>query len=420
MIFCIYARKSIYSDKGESIKNQILMCENYIKNKFFEDINIIKFIDEGISGNIFNRPAFNSMLQFINSNCVNFVVVYKIDRLSRNISHFSNIISLFENKNVEFLSVKEEFDTSKPIGKAMLYISTIFAQLERDTIAERVKDNMYFLAKKGYWLGGNLPTGYISKPIISNKKKFFILDINKSEAKKVTLIFKLMLEKKSVSKVSFYLKQYNIKSKNNKYFSNNALRQILTNPVYCKCEKAIFSYFKNRGVPLNFSYDKNFKNNGLLVYSRKTYTNFKPKNNDVKNWIIARGFHTGLINSKDWIFIQSFFKDYSMHKPHNNLALFSGKIICKHCGEKMIFKANSNIKNNGTFYYICRSKINFGAKSCVCKNINGKILDEEFWQMFKQKFNLNNEYSIYEKRNFIDLYLKEITWDSCNLNIAFK
>ena len=76
-----------------------------------------------------------------------------------------------EEKNVMFISIKENIDTATPIGKAMMYVTMVFAQMERETIAARVTDNMIGLAKKGFWTGGNPPYGYRREKIEVNGKK---------------------------------------------------------------------------------------------------------------------------------------------------------------------------------------------------------------------------------------------------------
>ncbi len=92
-----------------------------------------------------------------------YLVCYRLDRISRNVSDFSALIEELNDRNISFVCIKEEFDTSKPMGKAMMYIASVFAQLERETIAERVRDNMLMLARTGRWLGGTTPLGYTSE-----------------------------------------------------------------------------------------------------------------------------------------------------------------------------------------------------------------------------------------------------------------
>lgn len=77
-----------------------------------------------------------------------------MDRISRNIGDFAKLIEEFSHTQTTFVSIKEQFDTSSPMGKAMMYIASVFSQLERETIAERIRDNMLELSKTGRWLGG--------------------------------------------------------------------------------------------------------------------------------------------------------------------------------------------------------------------------------------------------------------------------
>lgn len=86
-----------------------------------------------------------------------------MDRISCNVADFSSTLDELQEYGVNFVSIKEQFDTTSPMGGAMIYIAYVFAQLERETIAERVRDNMIELAKNIQWLGGTIPLGYSRK-----------------------------------------------------------------------------------------------------------------------------------------------------------------------------------------------------------------------------------------------------------------
>ena len=157
--YVIYSRKSKFTGKGESIENQIELCKRYINLNFGEE-EILIYEDEGFSGGNLDRPNFRKMIR--DSYTMNFtaIVVYRLDRISRNIGDFAKLIEDLGSRNISFISIKEQFDTSSPMGRAMMYIASVFSQLERETIAERIRDNMHELAKTGRWLGGITPTGY--------------------------------------------------------------------------------------------------------------------------------------------------------------------------------------------------------------------------------------------------------------------
>ncbi len=94
----------------------------------------------------------------------NYIVVYRLDRISRNVGDFAGLIERLSAMNTAFVCIKEQFDTSTPMGRAMMNIAAVFAQLERETIAERVRDNLVLLARTGRWLGGVTPLGFDTNP----------------------------------------------------------------------------------------------------------------------------------------------------------------------------------------------------------------------------------------------------------------
>ena len=79
------------------------------------------------------------------------LVEYRLDRVSRNVGDFAKLIEKLNRSGTAFVSIKEQFDTTTSMGRAMMNVSAVFAQLERETIAERVRDNMYLMAKDSCW-----------------------------------------------------------------------------------------------------------------------------------------------------------------------------------------------------------------------------------------------------------------------------
>ena len=163
----IYTRKSKYTGKGESTGNQLELCKAYIRNIYGEeyDNRCQVFEDEGFSGGDLNRPAFRRMMNDVRKRRYKAIIVYRLDRISRNINDFAGLIDELGKLNVSFISIREQFDTSTPMGRAMMYIISVFSQLERETIAERIRDNMHELAKTGRWLGGITPLGFQSEAV---------------------------------------------------------------------------------------------------------------------------------------------------------------------------------------------------------------------------------------------------------------
>ena len=197
-VFAIYSRKSRFTGKGESVENQIEMCREYLRIHFGEDEaeKAVIYEDEGFSGKNLDRPQFKAMLDDIKSGKISAVVCYRLDRISRNIGDFANLITELTSLGVSFISIKEQFDTNSPMGRAMMYIASVFSQLERETIAERIRDNLHELAKTGRWLGGVTPTGYTSvgettMNINGKTKKAFHLAVKENGAGHVIRVFNL-------------------------------------------------------------------------------------------------------------------------------------------------------------------------------------------------------------------------------------
>lgn len=384
LVYAIYSRKSKFTGKGESIENQIELCKNQLINKYnIKEENIKIYQDEGFTGYNTNRPQFQEMIKDIRNKKIKCVIVYRLDRISRNVTDFCNLKNEFIKYNTDFISVTENFDTSTPMGRAMLMISSVFAQLERDTIAERIRDNMYELAKTGRWLGGNTPLGYKSEKIEAlsvdgKRKNLYKLDIVFEEAEIIKLIWNKMCELKSLSKLEAYLLQKGIKTRNGNNFTRFSLITILKNPVYVVADNKIKDFFEKMNVTI-YETDMEKCNgiNGLLAYNKREELMGKTKSyKDITEWIIAVGKHQGIIPSKQFIKVWNLIennKDKRCRVPRQNTSILSGIIRCKHCGNYMRPRLRNTvtIDNKRNFSYLCVLKEKSRKRLCKCKNING-------------------------------------------------
>lgn len=383
-VYAIYSRKSKFTGKGESIENQIELCKNQLINKYnIKEENIKIYQDEGFTGYNTNRPQFQEMIKDIRNKKIKCVIVYRLDRISRNVTDFCNLKNEFIKYNTDFISVTENFDTSTPMGRAMLMISSVFAQLERDTIAERIRDNMYELAKTGRWLGGNTPLGYKSEKVETlsvdgKRKNLYKLDIVFEEAEIIKLIWNKMCELKSLSKLEVYLLQKGIKTRNGNNFTRFSLITILKNPVYVVADNKIKDFFEKMNVTI---YETDIEKcngiNGLLAYNKREELMGKTKSyKDITEWIIAVGKHQGIIPSQQFIKVWNLIvnnKDKRCRVPRQNTSILSGIIRCKHCGNYMRPRLRNTvtIDNKRNFSYLCVLKEKSRKRLCKCKNING-------------------------------------------------
>lgn len=398
MVFGIYCRKSVLTDKGESVENQLEMCREYIRNRFGDNNKIIIYEDEGYSGKNTARPMFRKMTEDIKK--LDYVVCYRLDRLSRSVSDFSALVEMMNRNKTGFICIKEEFDTSKPMGKAMMYIASVFSQLERETIGERVRDNMLMLAKTGRWLGGNTPLGYSSVReayTCGGRTKYACFLKSNGELETVERIFKAFEKSESLSRTTDIVNDMELKTKNGLDFTNQAVKDILSNPVYCRADKKAFEYFENRNIKVYGEVCKR----GLISYNK----------NDDENIIIAVGKHLPIISGERWIKIQEMLRTDAAFDRRGLLrgaALASGAIICGLCGEKMYAVKRSGGRG---FDYICRRKRR--KEGCLCKNLNGVVADEKIKKFLKEKDDI-----FFMKKEIRDNLL--ILWDGKELSINFK
>ncbi|MGI6329579.1 MAG: recombinase family protein [Bacilli bacterium] len=399
----IYSRKSKFTGKGDSTSIQIEACKKAINMKY-DDIDIKKDIiiyeDEGYSGANTKRPAFQNMLKAIQNNEIKAIVFYKLDRISRNVSDFSSLLEELTDYNVSLISVTENIDTESPMGKAMIYITSVFAQLERDTIAERITDNMIALSKTGRWLGGATPTGFKSEAVEyvkdndDKKRKLFKLSPVEDEVRVIKLIFSKMFELRSQTKLETFLINNDIKTKNNKNYTRWTLKNILTNPVYAIADMHTYNYFKNFKIDIHADIDRFNGKNGLMVYNKtgtgKSSTG-KPVivDKDITEWIVSVGKHKGIISGKDWVEVQNIIKgNTSKRYRHASVtnALLSGIIRCSFCGSFMRAKTSPGYDELGRrkFNYMCELKEKSRRVKCNCPNVNGRVIDDLVMEEIKK------------------------------------
>ncbi len=400
----IYSRKSKFTGKGESIGNQVELCKEYVRNMFGEQYveRCVVFEDEGFSGGNLKRPDFQKMMYEVRKHRFKAIVVYRLDRISRNISDFTGLIDELTKLDVSFVSIREQFDTSTPMGRAMMFIISVFSQLERETIAERIRDNMHELAKTGRWLGGNAPTGFkseaVSKVTVDGKtRKSFNLVPIPEEAEIPKMIFDLYTETDSLTAVEAEMLRRRIKTKQGKDFTRFAIKAILQNPVYMVADEAAFNYFTEREADVCFPKEAFDGSCGIMAYNRTDQEKGKATVLlPVSEWIIALGQHPGLVPSKQWIKVQESLernKSKGYRKPRNNEALLTGLLFCS-CGERMYPKLSKRVTADGQpiYTYVCKMKERSKRERCNRRNANGNLLDAAIIEQIKALTEYNSSF----------------------------
>jgi site-specific DNA recombinase len=352
---------------------------------------------------------------------------------------FSNTIEMLQEYNIAFVSIREQFDTSTPMGRAMMYISSVFAQLERETIAERIRDNMHQLARSGKWLGGITPTGFKSVSYtyqdenLSNRKAHRLSPVPE-ELDLVRSIYYKYLEFGSLTKLESWTLENHVKTRKGKNFEKSALKMILTNPVYAVADLLLHEYFESHCADIAAPKDEFDGIHGLMVFNKHDE---KKKNQirrkDRSEWIVAVGDHIGTIPSKDWIRVQNLINQNAYKAPRagtGSYGILTRLLRCKQCGSKMRVSLKHN-KNKGIthYYYKCLMKEQSRGSRCDIHNLNGKDTDQivldELKRLVLDESNLAKELGTKKKtintlKNVYDLDKKRLEKELANLEESIQ
>ncbi len=273
--------------------------------------------EEARSGKNTKRPQLKRLLDDIRSRTIDTVIVTRIDRFTRSIIDFYKIWEVFQEYDVEFISKWDSFDTSTPIGRAMLNIILVFAQLERETVSDRTRKKMQWRAEQGLWNGGRL-LGYKIDPENSG-----VLIFHKEEKKLVKLIFEKYLELGSVSALVKYLHEHGYKTPQfesrrgrkggGRKFYKSGIFSILSNPAYT----------------------------GKIRFGENIY----------------EGKHKGIISEELFKKVNDTLKEHAPKRRNfkakrKYVFLLQGLIRCGKCGSYMTPRSSTG-RNDTYFYYEC-------------------------------------------------------------------
>lgn len=317
-----------------------------------------EYIDGGYSGSNLERPGIKKLITDLKN--IDAVVVLKLDRLSRSQRDTLELIEEhFLKNNVDFVSITETLDTSTPFGKAMIGILSVFAQLERETIAERMRMGHIKRAENGLrGNGGDYdPSGYT--------RKDGHLIIKKDEAAHIKRVFDLYEQYYSITKVQEVLKEegYPI-------WRFRRYRDILSNTLYI----------------------------GRVTFSGKEYD----------------GQHEPIISSEQFKRVQALLKRHKGHNAHKaKQSLLSGLITCSCCGENYVAYStgkSKDVESKRYYYYICRAK-RFPSEyeeRCMNKTWSRKKLEEVIISELKNLTEEKKQTNKKEKKVNYEKLIKDI------------
>lgn len=332
----LYIRVSTqYQIDGDSLDTQKSGLISYAKVAFGINAYTV-FEDAGFSGKNTVRPAYQKMMTELRKRDYTHLIVWKIDRISRNLLDFADLYEELKALKVSFISRTEQFDTSTAIGEAMLKIILIFAELERKMTSERVSATMLSRAKKGIWNGGRVPLGY------DYDKATHTFSINSKETRAIQLIYNQYEWLKSSTAVAELLNKKEIRTKAGNPWGAVGVCKILNNQFYC----------------------------GHFVYNKRKCSD-SGKLKDKSEWVVAEDCHERIIGDDQFFRCQQLLKKNmigSDRRTYNrkNCHIFAGLLFCDYCGRIMAAQVGRKLKKHGNIS--CSRYSCYNRRQSTCQN----------------------------------------------------
>ena len=333
----IYTRKSTDEnlDNGfNSLDAQREAGENYIRSQQHEGWVALptRYDDGAYSGATLERPALQSLLADVRTGCVDTIVVYKIDRLSRSLLDFTKLVEELEHSNVSLVAVTQQFNTTTSMGRLTLNILLSFAQFEREVIGERIRDKIAAEKRRGRWLGGRVPLGYT----VDKDKHRLVVD--EDEAGLVRFIYRRFMQLRSVVELVRELSAGGYRTKMRKTrkgeeipgrpWDKSAVYRLLKNPVYI----------------------------GLVRHKENTYP----------------GEHEAIIDRKLWDEVQRTIAQNHVSRGNKTRsqtpAMLRGLLRCGSCGTSMGVTFSKKGERRYR-YYLCQRANKNGYDACPVRSV---------------------------------------------------
>lgn len=344
-IVALYVRVSTgYQVDKDSLPFQKQELQSYCTHVLHLE-NTEIFEDAGKSGKNTNRPAFERMMNKIKADKVSHVLVYKIDRISRNLVDFSQMYDTFKYHRVTFISLNEQFDTSSAIGEAVLKIILVFAELERKLTSERVKDIMIGRAQAGSWNGARVPYGWAwdestQSPVHSS-----------TESEMARKIYDMYDRTHSTSKIVKYLNGNGIPTKRGGDWTTKTVADLIRNPI-------------NKG-----DYRYNYRES---AHGRK-----KPE----EEVVYLEGVFPALVDPELWNRCNAIMDKNGALRNHPGMAhasvhihVFAGLITCGECGGAFQVMKKDRVRANGFSPSLYRCGMITRRRACSARNCSDVIL----------------------------------------------
>lgn len=356
MAIVLYARKSVERENSISCETQLEYCRSVIKPDEREE-KIITFVDNGFSGGNVNRDGFQKMMKLVRQGKVKKVIVYKLDRISRSLSDFVNILQEFKEHKVEFVSSQESFDTSSPYGEMIVKLLMVFAEFERTSIINRVTQAYAHRSEMGFYMGGRQPYGFELVPTVIHNVKTKKLNPIPAEVEQVRYIFEVYAQESvSLRRLLDILVAEGKQPLNGSSWTTAKLSTLLKNPIYVKADSDVYDYYDRHGVQMVTDVSLFTGEYGAQLYGHTKHDPNAPDWSDMKLVLLT---HSGIVDSDIWLKCQRKLEKNRQigNSVSNPTSWLAGKVVCEKCGHTMTtIKGKVNKSGEMRRYFNCTGR----------------------------------------------------------------
>ena len=356
MAIVLYARKSVERENSISCETQLEYCKSVIKPDE-RDEKIITFVDNGFSGGNVNRDGFQKMMKLVRQGKVKKVIVYKLDRISRSLSDFVNILQEFKEHKVEFVSSQESFDTSSPYGEMIVKLLMVFAEFERTSIINRVTQAYAHRSEMGFYMGGRQPYGFELVPTVIHNVKTKKLSPIPAEVEQVRYIFEVYAQESvSLRRLLDILVAEGKQPLNGSSWTTAKLSTLLKNPIYVKADSDVYDYYDRHGVQMVTDVSLFTGEYGAQLYGHTKHDPNAPDWSDMKLVLLT---HSGIVDSDIWLKCQRKLEKNRQigNSVSNPTSWLAGKVVCEKCDHTMTtIKGKVNKSGEMRRYFNCTGR----------------------------------------------------------------
>ncbi len=351
--YVIYTRCST-DDQAQgdftTLDSQAHHCKNML-DAFGYDLAKIgnkgRINDDGYSGKDLNRPGIQMIIDHVRKEApFDGIIFFRLDRLTRNTRDLYWLIDLFREKEIDFVSVRENLDSSTAIGRVVIGILGILSAFERELTGERVKASAIARVRQGKWVGGMLPYGYKlipdGEPLPNGRQPHKII-LDEKITTHLKVIWEMAADNRSLTQVGLELHRRGLKTLNGKEWRRQVISRILKNPFY----------------------------KGYIQYSGEYHKGNHPPIVDEKLWERANKILSARLPGHNFVQKERFYE-----------YLLAGILRCGDCGSHMVCNFSGGRDRRKFFYYECsRSRQALG---CKASRISATTFDKAIIDYFKR------------------------------------